>query len=153
MLLQVPRTSENYVHRSGRTARAMRDGTSLMLVEPAEQRLYRQLCATLHKVKTDLPDYDVEHAALDVCRQRVHLARRIETLEHRMKRDTSQHNWVQKMAEDADLVVDDDRAPLDEDERGVERCERAQLLQQLKLERRRLEQLSLRPLRRFPKPV
>ena len=34
---QVPRTSESYIHRSGRTARATRPGLSLLLVDPGEQ--------------------------------------------------------------------------------------------------------------------
>merc|ERR1712071_44938 len=71
---QIPRTSENYVHRSGRTARASRNGLSLMLIEPGEAGLYRQLCHTLKKDKKDLPDYDIDMKTLSAVKQRVNLA-------------------------------------------------------------------------------
>ena len=44
---QLPRSSETYVHRSGRTARAAASGLSVCLVEPTEQRAYRKLCHDL----------------------------------------------------------------------------------------------------------
>lgn len=46
---QVPRTSESYVHRSGRTARAEKEGISVMLIDPSENQLYRQMCRTLNR--------------------------------------------------------------------------------------------------------
>lgn len=48
---QVPRTSENYVHRSGRTARASMEGITVLLMEPTEIRNYVQLCRTLKRGK------------------------------------------------------------------------------------------------------
>lgn len=48
---QVPRTSENYVHRSGRTARAKSEGLTLLLMEPAEVKDYVRLCRTLGRSK------------------------------------------------------------------------------------------------------
>lgn len=46
---QVPRTSENYVHRSGRTARANREGIAVLLMEPGEAKNYEKLCKTLKR--------------------------------------------------------------------------------------------------------
>ena len=40
-----------YVHRSGRTARAEREGISIALCSPEEQRLYKNLCSSLKKRK------------------------------------------------------------------------------------------------------
>lgn len=48
---QVPRTSENYVHRSGRTARANQDGITVMFMEPGEVKTYLKLCKTLDRSK------------------------------------------------------------------------------------------------------
>lgn len=48
---QVPRTSENYVHRSGRTARAKSEGLTLLLMEPSEVKDYVRLCRTLGRSK------------------------------------------------------------------------------------------------------
>lgn len=46
---QTPRTSESYVHRSGRTARASKDGITVLLIEPTELPNYLKLCRTLGK--------------------------------------------------------------------------------------------------------
>lgn len=48
---QVPRTSENYIHRSGRTARANTEGITVLLMEPGEMRYYKMLCKTLNRSK------------------------------------------------------------------------------------------------------
>jgi len=46
---QVPRTSENYVHRSGRTARANKHGITVMFMEPGEVKSYIKLYKTLER--------------------------------------------------------------------------------------------------------
>ncbi|OWR53558.1 ATP-dependent RNA helicase DDX24 like protein, partial [Danaus plexippus plexippus] len=46
---QVPRTAENYIHRSGRTARASKEGLTILMMEPAEAYTYSKLCRTLNK--------------------------------------------------------------------------------------------------------
>lgn len=48
---QVPRTSENYVHRSGRTARANTEGITVLLMEPGELKYYNKMCKTLNRCK------------------------------------------------------------------------------------------------------
>jgi ATP-dependent RNA helicase DDX24/MAK5 len=47
---QVPRTSETYIHRSGRTARAEKQGVSVVLVSPQDMKLYQRICHNLNKV-------------------------------------------------------------------------------------------------------
>lgn len=46
---QVPRTSENYIHRSGRTARGQNEGIAVLMMEPGEIREYMKLCRTLNR--------------------------------------------------------------------------------------------------------
>lgn len=48
---QVPRTSENYIHRSGRTARGKKDGIAVLFMEPKEVREYVKLCRALNRSK------------------------------------------------------------------------------------------------------
>lgn len=48
---QVPRTSENYIHRSGRTARGNKEGIAVLLMEPKEVNEYVKLCRTLKRSK------------------------------------------------------------------------------------------------------
>merc|ERR1712198_814439 len=56
---QVPRTSESYIHRSGRTARASKSGLSVLLIDPSEVYLYKKLCSTLTRT-SDLPRFPVD---------------------------------------------------------------------------------------------
>lgn len=44
---QVPTTGEDYVHRSGRTARASTEGLSILLMEPNEVKNFVKLQKTL----------------------------------------------------------------------------------------------------------
>ncbi len=46
---QVPRSADTYIHRNGRTARASRDGFSLLMCAPDEKRLVRALMANLDR--------------------------------------------------------------------------------------------------------
>lgn len=57
--LQVPRTSELYVHRSGRTARAANEGLSLLLIGPDDLINFRKIYKTLQKSE-ELPLFPVE---------------------------------------------------------------------------------------------
>lgn len=57
--LQVPRTSELYVHRSGRTARAASEGLSLLLIGPEDLINFRKIYKTLEKSE-ELPFFPVD---------------------------------------------------------------------------------------------
>jgi ATP-dependent RNA helicase DDX24/MAK5 len=46
---QTPRSAEIYVHRSGRTARALKEGLSVMLVSPDEMNIYRKVLQGIRK--------------------------------------------------------------------------------------------------------
>ncbi|NWI64071.1 DDX24 helicase, partial [Todus mexicanus] len=56
---QVPRTSELYVHRSGRTARAANEGLSLLLIGPDDLINFRKIYKTLEKSE-ELPLFPVD---------------------------------------------------------------------------------------------
>lgn len=49
---QVPRTSENYIHRSGRTARGNKEGIAVLFMEPNELNDYVKLCRALKRSKS-----------------------------------------------------------------------------------------------------
>lgn len=48
---QVPTTGEDYVHRSGRTARADKEGLSILIMEPEEVKYFVKLQKTLGRSK------------------------------------------------------------------------------------------------------
>lgn len=63
-LWQVPRTSEIYVHRSGRTARATNEGLSLMLIGPEDAINFKKIYKTLKKDE-DIPLFPVQTKYMD----------------------------------------------------------------------------------------
>jgi len=111
---QVPRTSESYVHRSGRTARASREGLSLMLIDPSEQALVRRHCGNLART-TDIPRFPVDGKRLDAVGERIKTARRLDKLLLQTRKENAGMNWKAKTAEEADLIVTDSE---DEDGEG-----------------------------------
>lgn len=46
---QIPRTADTYIHRSGRTARAMNKGFSMLMIGPEERRAVKVLMGSLSR--------------------------------------------------------------------------------------------------------
>ncbi|XP_065342655.1 ATP-dependent RNA helicase DDX24 [Cloeon dipterum] len=135
----VPRTSENYVHRSGRTARAHKEGLTVLFVEPQEMSGFNRMCQNLGK-HNDLPEFPVDRNMLDEVKKRVELAKELEQLDHSHRRSYSDEGWLKKAAKELDLHFDEHdrlplRAPVDPS------AERA-----LKLKKKSLEALLRAPL-------
>ncbi|XP_041484197.1 ATP-dependent RNA helicase DDX24-like isoform X2 [Lytechinus variegatus] len=102
---QVPRTSESYVHRSGRTARQAKSGLSVTLVSPNEMNFYRRLCKTLNR--EEIPSFPVEHSYYQAVKERVDLAREIDKLEHVHSKKKHQNDWFVRAAKELDVDVDE----------------------------------------------
>ncbi|EZA59290.1 hypothetical protein DMN91_008515 [Ooceraea biroi] len=140
---QVPRTSENYVHRSGRTARAQKEGITVLMMEPSEKQNYSKLCKTLGRTH-DLPMFPVIDTLLISIKERVNVAREIDKLELKCRRENAQKSWLQKAKEEMDMVDDDD-----DNESSAESEEAAALKRYLKAKKRQLQSLLSKPV--FPK--
>ncbi|XP_012141553.2 ATP-dependent RNA helicase DDX24 [Megachile rotundata] len=140
---QVPRTSESYVHRSGRTARALKEGITVLMMEPSEKQYYTKLCKTLGRTE-DIPTFPVVDRLLMAVKERVDIAREIDKLELKCRRDNSQKGWLRKAVEDLDLVLEED-----EEDVALETKEAADLRHQLKIKKHQLTSLMSKPL--FPK--
>ncbi|XP_068110754.1 ATP-dependent RNA helicase DDX24 [Hyperolius riggenbachi] len=104
---QVPRTSETYVHRSGRTARASSDGLTLLLIGPDDVINYKKIFRTLEK-SDELPIFPVEDRCMQGIKERVNLARQIEKIEYFHSKKKQQNSWMQQAAEALELDLDDD---------------------------------------------
>ncbi|XP_046376898.2 ATP-dependent RNA helicase DDX24-like isoform X1 [Haliotis rufescens] len=137
---QVPRTVENYVHRSGRTARAMKEGLSVMLVGPEDVRNYRKIVQTLNR-NEDLPLFPVEFHTTSSLRDVITLARKIDTEDHRFKKKKRKNDWFVKAAEEIDMMLDE-RA-LEDPSDSMEQQKHKQKQQMMKAQ---LDVLLKRPL-------
>ncbi|KYN21126.1 PREDICTED: ATP-dependent RNA helicase DDX24 [Trachymyrmex cornetzi] len=141
---QVPRTAENYVHRSGRTARAQKEGITVLMMEPSEKQNYIKLCKTLGRTD-DLPIFPVVDRILITIKERVNVARDIDKLELKYRRQNNQKSWLQKAVEDMEMILDEE----DDDESSTESEEAAALRRQLKAKKNQLRSLLSKPV--FPK--
>lgn len=104
---QVPRTSELYVHRSGRTARAAHEGLSLLLIGPEDLINFRKIYKTLEKSE-ELPLFPVDAKCMTSIKERMNLARQIEKAEFFNSRAKQHNSWLQQAAEALEMDLDDD---------------------------------------------
>ncbi|NWV51425.1 DDX24 helicase, partial [Daphoenositta chrysoptera] len=104
---QVPRTSELYVHRSGRTARAASEGLSLLLIGPEDLINFRKIYKTLEKSE-ELPFFPVDTKCMTSIKERMNLARQIEKAEFFNSRAKQHNSWLQQAAEALEMDLDDD---------------------------------------------
>lgn len=103
---QVPRTTETYVHRSGRTARGVKTGSTVVFVDSTEGYYYDKLIkAVNHGNQLDL--LPVKEDVLQDLKRRVSLARQIDIFEHKFKKKHDDESWFSKMAKAADIEIDD----------------------------------------------
>ncbi|KAL3078898.1 hypothetical protein niasHS_014680 [Heterodera schachtii] len=101
---QCPKTTESYIHRSGRTARASSAGLSVLFVDPLDLHQYLKICRNLNK-EEDLELLAVDQPKLmESCRSLVQLATEAEALEHSLKKRKSREQWFERIAREADLV-------------------------------------------------
>uniref|UniRef100_A0A671QXA2 ATP-dependent RNA helicase n=1 Tax=Sinocyclocheilus anshuiensis TaxID=1608454 RepID=A0A671QXA2_9TELE len=137
---QVPRTSETYVHRSGRTARAAREGLSLLLIGPDDLMNYKKICRTLQKSE-ELPVFPVQSHCMSAIKERVTLARKIEKIEYFHSREKQHNSWVRQASEALEIDVDDDLLLGGGEDEDEER-EQQRLIRSLK---KQLKQLIAQP--------
>lgn len=104
---QVPRTMENYIHRSGRTARASQSGLAVLLVCAEEQKDYRKILYSLERTE-DMASFPIDLNYLPCLKGRVQLAKQLDTENHRFQKKKRHNDWYKKAAEDMDIELDED---------------------------------------------
>ncbi|XP_014066271.2 ATP-dependent RNA helicase DDX24 isoform X4 [Salmo salar] len=104
---QVPRTSETYVHRSGRTARATKEGLSLLLVGPDDMMNFKKIYRALGKDE-EVPMFPIQSQCMAAIKERVNMARKIEKIEFHNSREKQHNSWFKQAAEALEVDLDDD---------------------------------------------
>ncbi|OQV12051.1 DEAD-box ATP-dependent RNA helicase 13 [Hypsibius exemplaris] len=140
---QVPRKPDLYVHRSGRTARAFKVGSSVLLVDPSDAPASEKILRCLHRDR-DFPLVEVDSRMLRFAKERVDLARQIDVVEHALRKESSQDEWYLKAAEESDLVLDKQERKKLEIQKGDGRSRQSKQAKSLK---RAMKQLLAQPLR------
>ncbi|XP_006060803.2 ATP-dependent RNA helicase DDX24 [Bubalus bubalis] len=138
---QVPRTSEIYVHRSGRTARATNEGLSLMLVGPEDVINFKKIYKTLKKDE-DIPLFPVQTKYMDAVKERIRLARQIEKAEYRNFQACLHNSWIEQAAAALEIELEEEMY------RGgkVDEQEERRRQKQMKILKKELRHLLSQPL-------
>jgi len=143
----LPRSLEVFLHRSGRTARAQREGVSFSLVGPRDERMHSEVCRVLLPAEDtagtpgSMPALPIDLVALSGCRERVNLAGKIVKHELQDSQRVTSRNWLAKVAKDAELDLGDG----DEEDQGMTPVEKSQKVQ-LARDKKRLAELLEAPL-------
>ena len=58
--------------------------------------------------ESDIPDVAVDHHFLDKLRQRLQVAKQIDTAQHQERKEKHDRNWIREAAEAMDIVLDSD---------------------------------------------
>ncbi|XP_012999843.1 ATP-dependent RNA helicase DDX24 isoform X2 [Cavia porcellus] len=138
---QVPRTSEIYVHRSGRTARATSEGLSLMLIGPEDIVNFKKIYKTLKKAE-DIPLFPVQTKYMDVVKERIRLARQIEKAEYRNFQACLHNSWIEQAAAALEVDLDEEMYKGGKADQQEER----QRQKQMKVLKKELRHLLSQPL-------
>ncbi|KAF5392731.1 hypothetical protein D9757_000998 [Collybiopsis confluens] len=105
---QIPRSADVYVHRNGRTARAMRKGFSMLMCAPDERKVVRALLANLGRNEDEIQEMTIDLSILDKLKARVKLARQIETTQHKANKAKHEEKWLREAAEAMEIELDED---------------------------------------------
>uniref|UniRef100_A0A182Q194 ATP-dependent RNA helicase n=1 Tax=Anopheles farauti TaxID=69004 RepID=A0A182Q194_9DIPT len=137
---QVPKTTENYVHRSGRTARASKEGLTVLLIGPAEVKDYVKLNHDLGRTE-DLPLYPTSERVMRQVKERVQLARQIERLDLQQRRQGADRSWEDKLAKEFESESD-----VDSEQEEYRRLEETKRKRQFLAKRTELSQMLAKPI-------
>ncbi|XP_052901708.1 ATP-dependent RNA helicase ddx24 [Anopheles moucheti] len=137
---QVPKTTENYVHRSGRTARASKEGLTVLLIAPGEVRNYIKLNQDLGRTE-DLPIYPTYERVMRQVKDRVLLARDIERMDLQQRREGASRSWEDQLAKEFQS-----ESEVDSEQEEVRRFEETKRKRQFRAKRLELSQLLAKPI-------
>ncbi|KAK4141100.1 P-loop containing nucleoside triphosphate hydrolase protein [Dichotomopilus funicola] len=120
----VPRSADDYVHRSGRTARAQHAGVSVLLCGPKEAVPTQRLIAKVHAAAAvasqqtskskltaagvGVQTIDIDRRLVSHLRPRVTLAQKITETSIAKERGTKEDDWMRNAAEELGVEYDSD---------------------------------------------
>ncbi|KAI9297206.1 DEAD-domain-containing protein [Neoconidiobolus thromboides FSU 785] len=133
---QIPRSGEIYIHRSGRTARAKRQGMSLMLCCPEELKAYRNICKALKRA--NIQEFPVDSLLASKLKARLALAKQVDQLQHGLDKDKADKSWLKKSADLLEIELDSDNLSSDEDVSKIKNKKKQGQLEKLKYQLKEL---------------
>eukprot|EP00697_Spironema_sp_BW2_P001263 gnl/Spiro4/116_TR63_c0_g1_i1.p1 gnl/Spiro4/116_TR63_c0_g1~~gnl/Spiro4/116_TR63_c0_g1_i1.p1 ORF type:complete len:739 (-),score=131.97 gnl/Spiro4/116_TR63_c0_g1_i1:53-2269(-) len=127
---QLPKSTDLYIHRAGRTARAQASGATLLCVGPEDMPAYRKIVSVLGR---DVPEQEINTTLFREAKKRVVLAVKLAKAQLKTTKANQEKSWLAKGAEvlgvDWNSDDDDDRRPSQksrskQDARELDSCRR-----------------------------
>jgi ATP-dependent RNA helicase DDX24/MAK5 len=106
----LPLATDTYIHRSGRTARGVEEGVSLLLCSPEEQKPLRQMLIKLDKRKflnKMLDAFPIDRIQVARLKNRVDLAQKIVKASREVQRKGYEEKWLAEAADDLGVDTDE----------------------------------------------
>ncbi|KAG5464291.1 hypothetical protein LSCM1_00472 [Leishmania martiniquensis] len=104
---QVPRTTDAYIHRCGRTARCGGTGLSVLLVNAQEHMSFRKLMESLGRRESEVETFAMQATVVHQLRSHLRIGWQIDKLQKEMGKSRANNRWVSRMTKEADLETDD----------------------------------------------
>lgn len=108
----IPKTTENFIHRSGRTARALKEGKSISLISEIELNLYKKIMKDIKINEFAMKTLNLVH--LERYKSLFEYAKNIEREDHKFKKEKREKQWYEKSANQCDLIFDDEDDEFDD---------------------------------------
>lgn len=105
---QLPRDPKVYIHRSGRTARANKNGRTLIINGPEDFNSFNNITRLLKDKDNDMATLRVEGLLFKSLKERIELAKQIEREMFQQKRDSSNASWEKRVSREMDINDDAD---------------------------------------------
>ncbi|KAG5465023.1 hypothetical protein LSCM4_00474 [Leishmania orientalis] len=104
---QVPRSTDAYIHRCGRTARCGGTGLSLLLVNAQEHISFRKLMESLGRKESEVETFAMQATVVHQLRSHLRIAWQIDKLQKEIGKSRANNQWVNRMTKEADLETED----------------------------------------------
>ncbi|ESL08513.1 RNA helicase [Trypanosoma rangeli SC58] len=104
---QVPRSTDAYIHRCGRTARCGGTGLSILMINAQDHMSFQKLMVSLGRGTKEMEVFALQPTIVHQLHSHVKVAMQIDKLQKEIDKSRARNNWVHRMSREADIEVDD----------------------------------------------
>lgn len=104
---QVPRSTDAYIHRCGRTARCGGSGLSLLLVNAEEHVSFHKLIESMGRKSSELELFALQPTVVHQLHSHLRIALQIDKLTKEISKSRAKNQWVTRTAKQAEIDADD----------------------------------------------
>jgi superfamily II DNA or RNA helicase len=115
----IPKTTELFIHRSGRTARALKSGQGISLISESELAMYKKIMKDLKIKEFGMKTLNVMQ--LEKYKSLFEYTKKMEKEDHSVKKKNREKQWFEKTANDCDMILDEEFSDDDQERKEKEK--------------------------------